>query len=191
MPKRVIKKIQSSLRNRSGFTLIELLVTIGVLSFILFSASTYTHSGERQIILFKEQANLIQALQRAKSMGLNAYGEESAACGYGVHFAKPRTFLIFKDLAADCAAADQKFTGDISASCGDAIKNPECVTKFVLNSKTSFSEDTIITDIIFIPPDPTVKIFPDATEAVLKINITGSNFQKSVKVNNAGQITAI
>lgn len=182
-------------KNKFGFSLIELLITVGVLTMMMSVVSSYNHVGEKQIVLMRDQANLIEVFQRAKSLGLSSYNVqgEAIACGYGVHIEMPNTFLIFKDLANDCDSADGIFTGDLTKECG-ASGNLECVEKHTLQKGVNFDTtlpNSVFRDMTFIPPNPTIKLNPDASEITIRITDEKSKFSKSLKVNNMGQITGI
>lgn len=164
---------------QKGFTTIEMLVIIGVLSLLSATLLVYSRAGERQITLFKEQAKIIGVLTKAKSLSVAAFGKTGVPCGYGVHFETPRTYLIFKDLADDCLLADKKYSG-----------TSEIFESFQLDSLTVF-DSLVLTDIVFIPPNPTVILDNDfsKTEALIKIKTTDGKGERIIKINNGGQIT--
>lgn len=158
-----------------GFTIIELLVIIAILMTMSGVLILYNRTGERQIVIFQEQAKVISAVSRARSLSVATFGQASAPCGYGVHFEAPRTVIIFKDLAADCGSADKKYT------------NPdEKIEQFYLDSRVSL--DLGLTDVLFIPPDPTVVITPNPEAAVLNIKEEGGTGMASIKINKSGHI---
>ncbi|HDH31342.1 MAG TPA: prepilin-type N-terminal cleavage/methylation domain-containing protein, partial [Candidatus Wolfebacteria bacterium] len=65
----MIKDLIKFLNSRnSGFTLIELLIVIGIITLLSTMAIFYSHTGERQIILFQEQVKILNAISRAKSL---------------------------------------------------------------------------------------------------------------------------
>lgn len=165
------------MKNR-GFTIIEILVILGVLSLISTILIINTHGGEQQVILFKEQTRIISIFSRAKSLSIATFGETgtSIPCGYGVHLETPRTFLIFKDLAADCKDSDQKYSGAA-----------EIYESFQLDSAIKF--DSLNFDVVFIPPDPSVVITPYQDPAIIILKIIGSETTAKIKINSAGQIS--
>lgn len=176
-----IRGLCSVFNSKKAFTLIELLVVVAVMILLSSVLIGYSHLGERQIILFKEQAKLINILSRAKSLSVVGFGEstENFPCGYGIYFEAPRTFIIFKDLSSgdDCSMADKKYSG-----------TDELFESFILNSTLEFGELTF-SDIIFIPPEPLVVITPIQDQAVITIKIVNTNDSKTIKINNAGQIS--
>jgi prepilin-type N-terminal cleavage/methylation domain-containing protein len=159
-----------------GFTIIEMLVIIGIISLISAILIVYIRAGGRQIVLFREQAKLVSVLARAKYLAISTFGREGVPCGYGVHFTSPRTFLIFKDLADNCQSSDQKYSGSL-----------ETQESFELDSLLEF-ETLTFSDILFIPPDPSIVINPTQDEATLIIKAVGSEDSAVIKINSAGQI---
>lgn len=171
-----------------GFTLIEIIVSIGIIALLSAVLLTYNRAGERQIILFKEQAKVISILSRAKSLSISAFGQGN--CGYGVHLEAPRTFLIFKDIPStvgDCSSADKKYSGT-----GTSEKFDNSLS-FTLDSAVEFDSSlTTLSDIIFIPPDMSVVINSNLTKDSATITVKTSDNSGSsakIKVNNAGQIS--
>lgn len=162
-----------------GFTTIEILVIIGVMGLLSSLLMVYGRTGERQIILFKEQARIISSFSRAKYLSVATFGKTDVPCGYGVHFEAPRTFLIFKDLAASdgCSASDKKYSGA-----------DEIFESFNLDSTIIFDRLTL-SDAVFIPPDPSVVITPNQDQAAVVIKIVNTEDSAIIKINNAGQIS--
>lgn len=162
-----------------GFTTIEMLVVIGVMALMSSVLMVYGRTGERQINLFKEQARIISALSRAKYLSIATFGKTDVPCGYGIHFEAPRTFLIFKDLAVsgDCSLADKKYSG-----AGEIFES------FELDSVIVFDQLTL-SDIVFIPPSPSVVITPNQDQAVIIIKIINIESSAAIKINSAGQIS--
>lgn len=166
------------MKNR-GFTIIEILVILGVLSLISTILIINTHGGEQQVILFKEQTRIISIFSRAKSLSIATFGETgtSIPCGYGVHFEAPNIFRIFKDLAPDCKDSDQKYSGAA-----------EIYESFQLDSVIKF-DSLNFSDVLFIPPDPSVVITPYQDQATIILKIVGSETKANIKINSAGQIS--
>jgi len=160
---------------KTGFTLIEMLIVLSVSAMLTTMMIFYTRAGERQILLLREQAKLVSALLRAKSLAIQTYTTTaSEICGYGVRFETTR-YLIFKEL---CSNNDLQYT--------DASEDVEVIP---LNSAIQFLNPTL-TEVLFIPPDPQTILTPAQTTAVITIALTiDSAATVIVKVNNAGQIT--
>lgn len=163
-----------------GFTIIETLVTISITVLLSSFLILYSRAGESQIILFRDQARLIAALNRAKSLSIQTFNVPQSSCAFGVYFSQSEnSFLIFKDLAADCRNSDNAYTD-----------TGEIFEKYQLSPQVKFG-DLTLTDIIFIPPDPKTLIDNDSnkTEAFIILQNLNGSASLEVKVNNAGQIT--
>ena len=174
----IIRVIRGQIRGYSrAFTLVEMLVVMAIIAVISASLILYSRTGERQIILFKDQALIVAALSRAKSLSVATFGQAGVPCGYGVHFETPRKFLIFKDLVSDCNASDNIYSG-----------GNELFESFELNQSLNFGNLTL-TDVIFIPPNPKVVITPIQDEAVINIRTADGTSSLNVKVTSAGQIS--
>lgn len=171
------KLVGANRRCSTGFTIIEMLVVIAILSLISTSLLLYSRTGERQIILFREQSRIVGTLSRAKSLSIATLGQVGVPCSYGVHFETPKKFSIFKDLASDCNAADKVYSGI-----------DELLESFELDQAVNFGNLTL-TDIVFIPPDPRIVITPEQDEAVINIKTISGNTSSTIKVTSAGQIT--
>ncbi len=175
----MIKEFKTKIKNcgSEGFTLIEILVVVGVLSLIAAILIVYVRSGSQQIILFREQAQITSILARAKYLAISTFGRTGVPCGYGVHFEQPRTFIIFKDIAEDCQASDQKYSGP-----------EETYESFQIDSTLIF-ENLTLSDILFIPPDPSVIITPEQDDAAIILKTVGADNSATIRINNAGQIS--
>ncbi len=163
-----------------GFTVIEMLVVISIIILLSSFLILYSRTGENQIVLFRDQSRVIVALNRAKSLSIQLFNTPQPACAFGVHFSQAESsFLIFRDLSANCQNADHVYTGP-----------SELFEKYQLSPKIKFGE-LALTDIVFIPPDPKTLIDndPNKTEAVINLQTLDGNSSLKVKVNNAGQVT--
>lgn len=162
-----------------GFTLIEMLVVISIMTLLSSLLILYSRTGENQIILFREQARVISILNRAKSLSVQMFNAPESPCAFGVNFSPTGTFLIFRDLASDCRDADHKYSG-----------TNELFEKYQLDSRIKFGELTL-TNVIFIPPDPTTLIDDGSNkiDATITLQTLDASAFLKVKINNAGQIT--
>ncbi len=168
-----------SLRKRAcfGFTFIEILIVMSIASVLSTILLTYSKTGERQIVLLRDQSRIQTFLVRAKSLALATYGESSPACGYGVHVEEPRSVVLYADLSEDCEASSHDYVGPLAR-----------VESFELD-KRLLLDNPAVRDIFFLPPDPDVLFIPDAEEASIVIKTQGSSAQGSIHVTKAGQIT--
>lgn len=170
---------------RSGFTLIEILIVISILTLMTSFLVLYNRAGESQIILFKEKANLIGALARAKNLAFGTLIENvggMVVCGYGV-YAESAGYFLYRDLAADCQASDRGYSGDGS---GEKIVNDA----FALSAAVKLSKEGI-SDILFVPPFPDVYFDGQRAtgEAELVLSVIDGQTKVGVTVNGAGQIS--
>ena len=161
----------------SGFTLIETLVVLSITALLSTVLILYSHIGENQIALFRDQSQVIGIIAKAKSLALQTYVSGGAACGYGVHFTLPNTVILFKDQAANCANSDNVYSGP-----------SEEFSHLILDQNITFAS-TDMTDILFVPPDPTVIMTPAITSGTITLQAAGSTAQVKIKVNSAGQIS--
>ncbi|MEK7146769.1 MAG: hypothetical protein AAB772_00770, partial [Patescibacteria group bacterium] len=165
------------------FTLFEMLVTMSIMSFLAATLIIYSHIGEKQIVLFKEQARVLSLLTRARNLGITSFikaGANPLPCGYGAHFETPRTMIIFEDRAInpDCSDADRRYSGPA-----------EVFESSTLDSAVFFSALTL-SDVAFVPPQPLVFITPSQDQAVITLTTSGSNpVSASVTVSTANQIS--
>ncbi len=166
--------------SESGFTLIELITIIGVLGLLTSMMIVYGRSSGKQIVLFREQAKIIGVLAQAKSLAIQAkIAAEGVPCAYGVSFlAAENKYILFKDLSADCASSDRRYSGA-----------GETLSEYSLDQLVQF-QNLVLTDVVFIPPNPDVVIAPSQSEAVIEIIPKAGGNVVRVKINSAGQITA-
>lgn len=161
-----------------GFTIIEILVSLGIMAFLTSLLLLYSRTGERQIALFKEQAGLISAVLRAKSLAIQTFSEQAPACGYGIHFsAADNNFTLFKDSAPNCEEANKAYDQ------GEELETHDLPTDLTLSPG--------LTDVVFIPPDPKTWLDRDISkkEALVKIGFVDGTSEVIIKITNAGQVT--
>mgnify|MGYP001592472138 CR=1 FL=1 len=167
----------------AGFTLIEMVVIIGVLTLLTSFLILYGRTGERQIILLRDKAKVINIILRAKSLAISTLVEDEPACGYGVYIESSR-YLVFKDKSLDCASSDRIYSGEAS---GEKLVEET----FDLDPALRFSEIGAA-NILFVPPDP--KVFLDGgqtlNEAKISIVTVDNRLKADIIINNAGQVSS-
>jgi len=183
-------KIKSS--KGAGFTYLEMLIVISII--ILFSTFiiSYNHISERQLIIIKDQARVVSALQKAKANALATFSDTGISCGFGVHFSTssvPNQMIIFKNTPQAtgtntlplCLSMDHSYQPLILSSTTEVI---------YLDPDIRFG-NVSSSDIFFVPPDPIIFIDNSSSTPAASIEIVTIDglAAKSVKVNNFGQIT--
>jgi prepilin-type N-terminal cleavage/methylation domain-containing protein len=171
---------------KRGFTTIEMIIVMAIIAILLSVLVSYSRSGEKQIILFKEQTQIISILTRTKSLSLATYGAANVPCGYGVHFDQAsKAYWMFKDLSVpavggDCSTADNIYSG-AAEDIGE---------KFKLSDQIEFNMITS-NDILFIPPSPLIIIGGNSAinELLIEVNIVGAGDSIGIKASKSGQIT--
>ncbi len=168
---------------RAGFTLIEMLIVISILTFLISVLVLYNRTGERQLILLREQAKFISVVLRAKSLALNTFVENEPACGYGVVI-EEQTYFIYKDLASNCHNSDHVYSGlAFDEKLDNEIHSLDSALKF-------YRLD--IRDILFVPPNPQVYLDGGQSleEAQIGLSSVDENLKVNILINNAGQISS-
>ena len=177
-----------------GFTIVEILVTLSIIALLSGILIIYGRGSEKQLLLFRDQAKIVNAILKAKSLALNTYSKDGSPCAYGVHFdAVKKEFRIFKDLDSsglnlDCPTADKIYSSSPSPNSEDL--NPPIVE--TLGQNLSFKLPLTATDIVFIPPDINAIITPDPSpQTQITMEITNpEGISKKIKINVFGQISA-
>lgn len=163
---------------KKGFTLVEVLVVLGVTLILSSVLIVYSRASESQIILIREQAKVASSILRAKNLAMHAYNSSATLCGYGVHFDGIGNYIIFRDLANDCSVSDNRY------GAGEDFERNK------IDQRIRFSQIGV-SDVLFIPPDPTVLLdndsYKDSGEIVLTSLRAGNSVK--IKINSAGQVS--
>lgn len=209
---------KSLCRKGAGFTLIEMTVVIAVLGLLATAMIPSSRRGERQVALAKEQALIVGALVRAKSLSIQKFEDRGQKiCGWGVHFdvqlpPQRSRYLIFKDLfespiptheCNDEDGSDRRYSGPAEEVTGFS---------FQLDARVKFVAPPIpgIPDIVFVPPEQFVYLggcspsppeppnptigpgcsppVPDPSHVTIKLKTVDDTFSASLEVNKAGRI---
>ncbi len=157
-----------------GFGLIEILIMVGIMALLFTLAAGYTRRGSQQILLYREQAQLISEIARAKNLTLQRLqAEGEKVCGYGIAILSDSEYALFKN---NC--------GDFSYS-GES----EIFEKITLEQTVKITEPTTVRDILFLPPEP--KVYFDGRKSSGEVFITlglPENISARLTINSSGQI---
>jgi len=179
--------------------LVEIIVVIAITVLLSGIAITYNRSGERQIVLFRDQALVVGLLNRAKSLTIQKYRDPDISgdyltCAFGLHFESgSRDFILFQDFGeGGCSLANHEYgpTDPIATP----PPPPEELESFSLDPRLEFSLSGIppggFLDILFIPPELTAATtHPDGFPVTTTIQTVGGEFTAPIVVFSiAGQI---
>jgi len=159
-----------------GFTLIETMVVIAITAILAALTIAYNRSSEKQIALFKDQAVVAGALDRAKAFALERFksGTETA-CAFGVHIdatgVAGAPFTIFQDLPA----------------CNNTYDEPgEKLETLTLDPRIEFREVTKQSILFRTPYLEVVDAPPEGIQITL--GIQGESGAKTISVGPGGDI---
>lgn len=175
----------SAFKKEGGFTIVEMLVVISIIALLSSLALSYNKASERQIRLFRDQSTVVSILNRAKSLSLQRFNEQTeggiSICAVGVRFPDTKNFHIFQDLI------DPE-----TQTCDDAnlsYDSGEDIESFSLGDQIEFYGDASSgLEVLFIPPHLGVTstvAFP----ADIGVRTTDESISTEISVSGAGQIT--
>jgi len=175
-----------SKQNNKGFTLVEMLVVLSIIVIITGIVIFNVGTEQQNSALLRSAQNLSLNLRRAQSFALSSktYKTVGVPCGWGVHFngIGSTSYVIFADLASFADCSDRDFI-----RAGDGSEDFE-TTNFDAGVNIS-SLSSNLSDVVFTPPDPTVKFIPDQTSAsVIMINKNGAT--RTININKTGFISS-
>ncbi len=173
---------------KGGYTLIETLVVISITLVLSAIAIVYTHSSEKQILIYKDRATVVGFLNRARSLAAQKYRDPSVpdylTCAFGIHFEPDsRDFVLFQDLGeGDCSLGSTNYRYDQEADPSEAIQIVS------LDSRLQFAGIPAGgLDIFFIPPEITASSSTELPVSFI-IKTTDNQFQTVTTVAVGGQI---
>lgn len=146
-----------------GFTLIDVLVSVSIVTLITGLSISYSRSSEQQLRMFKSQALVVGAINRARAYAAERFiGKNvpvgSFACAFGVHFdPAAKKLIIFQDIKPatsifTCLNSDGTYTPSDSFYSGAQ----ETIEEVPLDGVLTMSIQSGGDDILFVPPDLTV-----------------------------------
>ncbi len=180
-------------KSLTGFTITELLVVIFIVSLLSAVVFANYRAGERQYALQRSANQLAQDIRRAQVMATATKEfEGQVPDGYGIYFEEnnPGQYILFA-----------YFEEGEPYRTVETLKFEERERQiiFISHLDTNLSAQTRRLRIIFLPPDPTVKIYSSASPspvapfphkaetAEINLNYEGGP-ERTVKVNKAGLI---
>lgn len=162
--KTLIQIIAERVRDRRGFSLMDIIVATAIIAMITSISINYNHSSEEQLRIFKSQALITGAINRAKSFAAERYiGKDvpvgSFACAFGVHFdTAAGKAIIFEDIKPattiyTCLNADGSYSPSLNTS-NEFYNSPgEMIEEVPLDDAVTLSLPNGGVDVIFVPPD--------------------------------------
>lgn len=180
---------------KEGFTLVEMLVVVGVTSVLASMFVSQSTILRDQVVLFKEEAQLVQSFFRAKTYSIQVLEEEEggnkSGCGYGVYFEN-----LGEELDGSYKIYFRKRNLDGTCPGGNEIKYNE-TTNTVLKGSFSLDKKVFLRadsarNFVFIPPYP--EVFVDGNDnkngMVYLCLKSQTDFCRGIEINKVGQITS-
>jgi len=183
---------------RSGFSLIEITVSFGIIMILSLIVFTFGRNVQNSLVLNAASSKLVALIGRSKSLAQQFSANAPTGyeiCGYGVHVdSAGGKIFIFRDLVSNpdkdttkCDLANSFFDS------GEELEGELNNMNIDQNALFIVTPETNLSDIVFIPPDPTVIINASSSNTsglvVLGIKNTTPTVTAGVRVNNFGQIS--
>lgn len=169
-----------------GFTLIEMLAVSAIIT-VITSIVIFNIGLERQNLALSHSAQKLSLdFRRAQNYAISSrvFKDLGIPCGWGIHFngIGSASYTIFADLAlaTDCSDRDFVRASDGSEDFEIISLRPGIMVNAVSNG---------LTDIVFTPPEPTVKFIPNQVEAGVTL-INNKLTTNTVLVNKNGFISS-
>lgn len=182
---------------RAGFSLVEIIIVTAMILILSMVVFTFGRNIQNILALKQTQGKLIALVGRSRSLAqqfaLNPPANKEI-CAYGVHVDQAANkIFIFQDLVArqDNPSLCDSHTYQYNSDEDGAGITGELNTMDLSSGNVIISNSTTLTDVVFIPPDPTVVINDpfEVASAVVTVKIKDTSSTASVQVNNFGQIT--
>ena len=175
--------------------MIETMVVISITLLMSGTLIAYNRSAERQLVLFRDQAILVGAINRTKSLSIERFYNNPRVCAFGLYFSKVnQNFIIFQDLHPTsseavfvCRNDDGTFNSNLIYDFGEEIERFSTDPRLSLELKSGSNDLSSLT-IVFIPPEISVRA--DAPLPATILLKDKNNFLRfsSVTIGQAGQI---
>ena len=177
------------LNSRKGYTLIEMLVVIAVTAILTGMVLVYNRSGEKQIILHRDEARVVGVINRAKSLALQNFRDPTLSgydfCAFGVHFdpSPSKEFILFQDLGEGGCALGRAYAYDSASDPSEEIE------KFFLDPSLEFVNINDPIDVLFVPPELSATTTnPSGFPVTVNLRIADGDTTASITISSAGQI---
>ncbi|MDO8601526.1 MAG: hypothetical protein Q7R62_00125 [bacterium] len=177
--------VRGSLMAMRAFTLTEVIVVVGVMMLLLSVGVGYTQKGGKQIVLFREHAQLTEQILRARSFATQKLRpEDELVCGYGIAILSgtlsQSQYALFKDLP--------------SGGCpgNGTMDSGEDLETFTLDKAVRIFESNH-SDFVFSPRDGFVyfgqnRARPDQDPVRITLELKDANQRLTISVNYIGQV---
>lgn len=164
------------MKKEKGVTLLETLIVVSIISILTGVTLANYRKGDEIFSLQRAASNLLQEIKKAKDYAMHGKLFEGTfpSGGYGIYFspADNRNFILFAD-------KNRNSTYD----SGEGIEILDLKEKEVIIENTIPPRPLTI---IFLAPDPTVRIIPSASEARIVLSLR--NQKIGILVNQIGLI---
>ncbi|MDP1689240.1 MAG: hypothetical protein Q8L47_03895 [bacterium] len=153
----------------------------------------YTKTGERQLTLFIERSKILGVITQSKTLAIQIFTNTTTGdipCGYGVHF-NPPSYFVFKNKAAMAKGGEcDQIKNGSNLNLYNLSRDEQIGEKLSLSRGVNFSGSFPQT-ILFIPPDPTVKLSSSiaGVQIITIATIDTPSVQTKIKINDFGQIS--
>ena len=168
--------------NSKSFTLVELLVVTGIIVFLTALTLPNYRFGDRHLALQRSAHKMAQSLRMAQEYAISAKASDGVVpAGYGMYFDLdvPTLYILFADLNGD-----QRYS-----SVNEKVEEINLETDISLVTLNPIAPGSSLT-IVFIPPDPTIVFYPDASSVTVTLKTNGAEapVSKNIRINKAGLI---
>lgn len=172
----------------TGFTLIEILVVLAIVIIITGIVISNIGLQRQNLALLHSAQKLSLDFRRAQNYAISSkiFRTSGVPCGWGMHFSgissTSTSYIIFADLAPSVDCSDRDFLRASNGSEDFETINLEPGIK--INSTSGG-----LTDVVFTPPEPTVKFTSDQIEASITL-INRNSATSIVTINKNGFISS-
>ena len=182
--------------NNKGFTLFEVLVVVGIIAVLSTILIGYSRQGNSALLMTSTHTKLENMISRAKFLSIQTYfdaqdDEDEVVCAHGVHIdtdgQEAFVFQKIGDKAFGCSDDIDDYEGfspgDVRLSGELSNVNLESLIVHIADE----DEGTTLEYVIFLPPDPLVRI-NDSRDKSASVIVTDGRTQLTVTVDDQGQI---